>query len=247
MKIFIGSAKIMTGQAPAGFDMKCTEPRFQHQADALAEMLASYTPEELGDMLRCNPQLAKENWLRYQHFFDPAGRLPAAFAYDGTVYQKLAPETWSHEDMAYAQEHLIMGSFLYGLLRPLDLVHPYRLEGNVVLPGNDHQNMFQYWRPILTDAFIESVKADDGVLVNLASNEFRDIFDWKRVAKELKIITPDFKVDKDGKPRTVVVYAKMCRGAMSRWIIQNRIDSPDDLPDFEFEGFTFRTPWHYVL
>ncbi len=247
MKIFIGSAKIMTGTAPESFSLPGTVPRFQQQADTLAEMLAQYTPEELGDMLRCNRQIAQENWMRYQHFFDVPARIPAVFAYDGMVFQKLEPETWSDSDLLYAQDKLIIGSFLYGLLRPLDLVHPYRLEGNVELPGNEHKNMFQYWRPILTDAFIDMVKADDGVLVNLASNEFRDIFDWKRIVKELRVITPDFKVDQGGKLRTVVVYAKMCRGAMSQWIIKNRINDSEQLAAFEYEGFVYEDNWRFIL
>lgn len=245
MQILIGCAKIMTDNTPK--IEGCTKPVFQKNADNIAMQLAGYSADELSGMLHCNMAIAKENWLRYQHFFDLLTRRPAVFSYDGMVFQKIAPETMSDDDLRYANDHLMIGSFLYGLLRPLDLINPYRLEGNVVLPGNDHKSMFDYWKPILTDWFINKVKSDDGILVNLASNEFRDIFDWKRVKRELTVITPDFKVERDRKLKTIVIYAKMCRGAMTRWILQHRISRPDDLPAFEYEGFKWNGDSNFYL
>ncbi len=245
MLILIGCAKIMTGRAPREI-LGCSEPRFQPQANGIAAQLADYTPEQLMAMLRCNKAIATENWRRYREFGNPDTLCPAAFSYDGMVFQKLAPETMSDADLAYANEHLMIGSFLYGLLRPLDLVNPYRLEGDVELPGNGHISMFDYWKPLLTGYFIDRVKADDGVLINLASAEFKRLFDWKRVTKEVTVITPDFKVVKEGKPKNVTIYAKMCRGAMSRWIIQNRITDLSDLRHFDYEGFHYTNDWNYI-
>jgi hypothetical protein len=110
--------------------------------------------------------------------------------------------------------------------------------------------MFDYWKPRLTEYLIERVKNDDGILVNLASDEMRNLFDWKRVSRELQVIAPDFKVEKDGKLKNVTIYAKMCRGAMTRFILKNRIVSPDELKHFEHEGIS-HTPqngeWSYTL
>lgn len=245
MQILIGCAKIMTGRAPREI-LGCTTPMFQKEANTIAALLADYTPEQLMAMLRCNKGIANENWLRYRDFGNPDTLCPAAFSYDGMVFQKLAPETMSDSDLAYANEHLMIGSFLYGLLRPLDLVSPYRLEGDVELPDNGHVSMFDYWKPRLIDYFIDRINADDGVLVNLASAEFKRLFDWKQVARELKVITPDFKVVKDGKPKNVTIYAKMCRGAMSRWILQNRITNLADLRHFSYEGFNYINDWNYI-
>ena len=235
MQILIACAKIMTGATnrKIGFT---TEPLFQQQAYMNALQMATYSVEQLKDMLHVNNEIAVENWRRYQSFFDHTTRQPAAFSYDGMVFQKLAPETFSDDDLRYANEHLTIGSFLYGLLRPLDMINKYRLEGNVELPENGC-SMFNYWKPILTEPFIKKVKADDGILVNLASDEFRHIFDWKSIEKELTVISPEFKVEKNGKLKTIVIYTKMCRGAMSRWIIQNRITDIDMLKTFEYEGF----------
>ncbi|TGX81319.1 YaaA family protein [Palleniella muris] len=237
MQILLACAKIMTGQVPRHLPLT-TEPQFQREANDNALRMARFSREELREVLGVNKEIATENFLRFQSFFDETTRQPAVFSYDGMVFQKLVPETFSDAELQYANGHLFIGSFLYGLLRPLDLVNRYRMEGNVVLPGNE-MTMFDYWKPRLTDWFIEKVKADDGILVNLASDEFRGLFDWRRVKKELEIVTPQFKVEKAGRLKTIVIYTKMCRGAMTKWILQNRITSTDALKAFEYEGFRY--------
>ena len=247
MQILLACAKIMTGTAPERLPI-ATEPTFLAQANAHVQQLLQYSVEELQGMLNINHELAVENWRRFQQFFDKKSLVPAVFAYDGMVFQKLAPETFCDDDLRYANDHLFIGSFLYGLLRPLDMIHRYRMEGNVELPDNG-MTMFDYWKPILTDWFIEKVKADDGILVNLASNEFKDLFDWKRVKKEVTVITPQFKVDKGVKLSTIVIYTKMCRGAMTRWIFQNRITDIKMLKQFAYEGYSLYEPageWMFV-
>lgn len=246
MQILIGCAKTMTDQVPPVLS-GCTVPAFQGEADRLAMELACYSPEELQLLLKVNKRIANENWLRYQNFFDLTMRMPAVFGYDGMVYKKLSPETMDKATLAFANEHLLIGSFLYGLLRPLDLINRYRLEGNVELPCTGYNSLFAFWQSVLTNWFIDKVRVDDGILINLASNEFRSIFDWKRVEKELTVITPEFRVEKAGKLQTVVIYAKMCRGAMARWILQNRVSDTGDLRNFEFDGFRHESDWNFNL
>lgn len=246
MQILIACAKTMSA-ATLPQTVSFSEPAFKGIAGELALQLAGYSVDELGKMLHVNRSIAAENYLRYCNFHDSSTRCPAISGYDGMVFRKFDARSMSAADLAYAQRHLLIGSFLYGLLRPLDLINPYRLEGSVALPGNGHKTMFDFWKPLLTDRFIEWVKADDGILVNLASSEFRDILDWKRVSSELTVITPEFKVEKDGRMRTVVIYAKMCRGAMARWIIINRISDPLALRSFEYEGFSHDNGWLFSL
>lgn len=246
MQILIGCAKTMTDEVSAGVQ-STSEPEFQNVANELAIQLAKFSPGDLQSMLHVNPQIAGENWHRFQGFFDNSTRVPAVFAYDGMVFKKLSPETMSECDLQYANGHLNIASFLYGLLRPLDLINCYRLEGNVELHSTGYSSLFDFWKPILTDRFIEKIKEDDGILINLASNEFKSLFDWRKVTRSVKVISPEFKVEKDGKLKTVVIYAKMCRGAMSRWIIQNRITDLADLKKFEFEGFEYKSDWCYVV
>ena len=249
MQILIGCAKIMTGCAPSDISF-ATEPTFQSQANDNAMQMLNYSVEELCEMLHINRDMALENWKRFRSFHDNSIRQPAAFCYDGMVYQRLAPETLSDSELRYANDHLMISSFLYGILRPLDIINKYRLEGNVILPNNNSKSMFDFWKPIITDWFINKIKADDGILIYLASDEMRNLFDWKRVKSEVKVITPTFKVDKNGKLKTIVIYTKMCRGAMARYIIKNRITNIDELKSFEYEGFSIddsNEEWNYIL
>lgn len=249
MQILIGCAKIMTGCAPSDISF-ATEPTFQSQANDNAMQMLNYSVEELCEMLHINRDMALENWKRFRSFHDNSIRQPAAFCYDGMVYQRLAPETLSDSELRYANDHLMISSFLYGILRPLDMINKYRLEGNIILPNNNSKSMFDFWKPILTDWFINKIKADDGILIYLASDEMRNLFDWKRVKSEVKVITPTFKVDKNGKLKTIVIYTKMCRGAMARYIIKNRITNIDELKSFEYEGFSIddsNEEWNYIL
>jgi cytoplasmic iron level regulating protein YaaA (DUF328/UPF0246 family) len=217
-----------------------SEPHFQSLANENAVQLASYSADELKGLLRVNDVIAQENWKRYQHFFDEEEqREPAVFAYDGMVFRKLAPESMSMDDLGYANSHLLIASFLYGLLRPLDLVRRYRLEGDVVLPEHRGLTMFDYWKPLLTDYLIARVKADDGILVNLASDEMKKLVCWPQVEREVEVISPQFRLSGEGKRRMPDIYTKMCRGAMARYILTNRIVSPSGLCAFEYEGFRY--------
>ena len=110
--------------------------------------------------------------------------------------KRILPKDFTADDFRYAQEHLRITSFLYGLLRPLDGIRPYRLEGDVRLPEKGGITMFDYWKPLLTDYFIEEIKKRGGILVNLASGEMKDLFDWKRVESEVRVITPDLSVER---------------------------------------------------
>ena len=216
----------------------CTRPAFAREALETALELAQYSPSELADMLRVSHKIAAENCLRYRDFAsDACPSVPALCAYTGAVFKRIAPDDFSADDFRYAQAHLNITSFLYGLLRPLDLIHNYRLEGDAVLPDNGGQSMFAYWQSRLTGLLLERVKADDGILVNLASEEMKRLFDWKRVCREVKVITPEFRVWKGDKLRSIVVYTKMCRGEMTRYLLKGRITDPEALKAFTWEGF----------
>ena len=168
-----------------------TEPRFAGEAMHNALQMAGYDEAELADMLHCNADIARQNRLRYMHFAGEGPRLQAVLAYTGVVYKYLDAQSFTPDDKTYAQEHLWITSFLYGLLRPADMIKPYRLEGNVVLPDNG-VSMFDYWKPLLTDVLIDSVKASGGQLVDLASSEMRRLFNWRKVAREVDVVRPEF-------------------------------------------------------
>ena len=125
------------------------------------------------------------------------------------------------------------------MLRPLDRIHPYRMEGKVKLEAANGENLFSFWKPLLTDRLIESVKADDGILIHLATEEFEHLFDWKRVKEEVKVIQPLFYVRKGNSFKVQAVWAKSCRGAMTRFLLTQQIKNPAELSAFDYEGFHF--------
>lgn len=239
MMTFISCAKTMTARNKTPYPETST-PHFLKEARKNALYMTQFTAEELAQMLKVNPKLAAENYLRYHEFLSPeTPALPTLLAYTGIVFKRIHPADFTAEDFRYAQQHLLITSFLYGLLRPLDSIQNYRLEGNVRLPEHERKTMFEYWRPLLTDYFIDAIRQQGGILVNLASGEMKDLFDWEKVCREVQVVTPEFYTLKNGKPTTVVIYAKMCRGEMTRFILKNRITHPEQLKEFEWEGFSY--------
>ncbi len=237
MLTFISCAKTMASRSSIAVP-EITIPKFEAEAVENALEMSQYSTEELEKLLRVNAKIAAENRLRYHDFCSEGNcPMPALCAYTGAVFKRILPKDFTADDFYYAQEHLRITSFLYGLLRPLDGIKPYRLEGDARLPEKGGISMFDYWKPLLTDYFISEIKKQGGVLLNLASGEMKDLFDWKRVEQEVRVVTPDFQVWKGGELKTIVIYAKMCRGEMVRFIIKNRIERPEDLKTFTWEGF----------
>lgn len=238
MQILLANAKLMHSQCRLWDRCVMTAPRFQQAADALAAEMALLDIDALSEQLGCSRKLAAENWMRYQHFFS-AGKMPALLAYNGQAYKHLKAATLSPSDWDFAQEHLWITCFLYGLLRPLDAVVPYRMEHTVRLPSCGGRPLSAFWKDRLTDLLIASVKADDGVLLHLSTEEYEHLFDWQRVRREVRVVQPLFYVRNDGRMRVQAVWAKTCRGAMARFFIDRRLASVGDLAAFEYEGFAY--------
>ncbi|MBQ9288181.1 MAG: YaaA family protein [Bacteroidaceae bacterium] len=235
MQILLANAKIMFQKSEV---KPLTEPRFQQTANILAADMAGLSVEELSQELDCNRKLAAENWHRYQNFFS-AEKMPALLAYNGQAYKHLRAASLSQEALSFGQDHLWITCFLYGLLRPLDGIVPYRMEHCVKLPSTHYVPINQYWKDKLTDLLIDSVKADDGILIHLSTEEYEHLFDWKRVRKEVAVIQPLFYVCKNGDLKMQAVWAKTCRGAMVRFILQNQLTNPEELNAFSYEGFEY--------
>lgn len=239
MLTFISCAKTMTARSKLSVPFT-SEPLFPEEVHRQVTRMASLHPEEMGKLLHVNPKIAAQNCLRYHDFYSGTNTpLPALLSYTGMVFKRIAPQDFTADDFAFAQEHLLITSFLYGLLRPLDLIRNYRLEGSIRAAKDSTESIFEHWRPLLTPLLIREVQAHGGILVNLASSEMKDLFHWKEVQEAVRIVTPEFYTIKGGKPTTVVVYAKMCRGEMTRYIIRNRIEDPEQLKAFIWEGFAY--------
>ena len=239
MQIILASAKIMNDKLKSVPDVSLSTPRFQDEARAFARDMAQYSAETIAEMLGCSQQIAVQNRLRFMQFFDEKPQQPSILAYHGQAYKHLRAETLGEDALNYSQAKLWITSFLYGLLRPLDAIQPYRMEGHVELPSGVGQNMFGFWKSRLTDILIDAVKADDGILIHLATEEYQHLFDWQRVRREVHVIQPLFYVRKGSNLKIQAVWAKTCRGAMTRFIIDHRITNPADLCAFSYEGFAY--------
>ena len=235
MQILLANAKIMKEHSDR---QPLSEPLFQETANNLAVEMSTLDNEALAMQLDCSKKLAAENWLRYQNFFT-AKKIPAVMAYNGQAYKHLRAKELSDEDLVFAQRHLWITCFLYGLLRPMDGIVPYRMEHCVTLRCTHNRPVNRYWKEQLTDFLIAQVKADDGILLHLSTEEYEHLFDWKRVQEEVEVIQPLFYVKQEKGLKMQAVWAKSCRGAMTRFIIKNRIVSPEDLQHFAYEGFEY--------
>ena len=236
MQILLANAKIMYDRADKA---ALSTPLFQSTANELATEMATMDIDELTRQLDCSRKLAAENWKRYQNFHC-ASSMPAILAYNGQAYKHLKASTLSDDALLFGQKHLWITCFLYGLLRPMDAIVPYRMEHCVHLPSAENTPVNKFWRDTLTDVLIESVKRDDGILLHLSTEEYEHLFDWKRVCNEVTVVHPLFYVrQKNGSLKMQAVWAKSCRGAMLRFILTNRLVSPNGLCDFSYEGFKF--------
>lgn len=237
MQILLANAKIMFDNSRIS-PWSC--PLFQSTANEIALEMSSYDIDKLSEELDCSKKIAAENWKRYQNFFI-TDKIPAILAYNGQAYKHLKAGTLSEDALRFAQEHLWITCFLYGLLRPMDGIVPYRMEHCVHLDLADGRPVNQFWKDKLTDLLIESVKTDDGILIHLSTEEYEHLFDWKRVCNEISVIHPLFYVRQtDRSLKMQAVWAKSCRGAIIRYIIENQLTNTEELNKFYYEGFTFQ-------
>ena len=222
-------------------DIQATDPAFQEDAVRLAKTSRNLTLGALKDLMSISDDLAKLNRDRFKAFEETpsADRIkPAALAFNGDTYQGLEAKTLSDLDMTYAQDHLRILSGLYGLLRPLDAIQPYRLEMGSRLKTRRGKSLYDYWGDTIAQALnILGEEQNTDLLVNCASQEYFGAADTK--ALKLNIVTPVFMEIKDDKPRIVSFFAKRARGAMARFVVENRAPSVDDLRGFNSGGYSY--------
>ena len=225
-------------------DVATTAPDFQEDAIRLAKSARNLTLGKLKDLMHLSDDLARLNRDRFKAFADaPDATLtrPAAYAFAGDTYQGLEAASLDADEMAWAQDHLRILSGLYGVLRPMDAIQPYRLEMGSRLKTRRGASLYDYWGDALSKALNEqAAETGTDVLVNCASQEYFGAVAPK--ALKLKVITPQFMEDKgDGKgPKIVSFFAKKARGAMARYIVQNRLTTPTSLQDFDTGGYAWR-------
>ncbi len=219
-----------------------TQPDLLDQSQLLINRLRDFSALDLSELQHVSSKIAELNFERnhqWQAPFSPGDARQAMFAFKGDVYTGLDAYSMSDKSLKFAQDHLRILSGLYGLLRPLDLMRPYRLEMGTKLSTSQGKNLYEFWDMQITDAInqqLAAIKSD--TLINLASNEY-----FKAVkAKDIKgrIITPLFKEYKNGEYKMIGIFAKKARGLMSRYIIDNELTRAEDIQPFDVEGYQFK-------
>lgn len=240
MLVVLSPAKNLDYESPLPTD-KYSQPRLLEYAQELVDRCQSLAPQELGSLMKISDKLAGLNAARFADWhqpFTPDNARPAIFAFDGDVYSGLQAEKMSDETITFAQEHLRILSGLYGVLRPLDLMQPYRLEMGTKLDTARGKNLYEFWGNVITDMLNEDLRASDSdILVNLASNEYFSSVEPKNLKAE--VITPVFKDEKNGQYKVISFWAKKARGAMARFIMTEAVSDVAELKQFNANGYRF--------
>ncbi len=222
-------------------DVVATQPDFQEDAVRLSKTARNLTLTQLKGLMSISDDLARLNRDRFKAFeAEPAPQTTkaAALAFNGDTYQGLEAKTLSQDDLGWAQDHLGILSGLYGLLRPLDAIQPYRLEMGSRLKTRRGKSLYDYWGDTIAKALnARAAEAETDTLINCASQEYFGAADRK--ALKLRVITPQFMEIKDGRPRIISFFAKRARGAMARYIVENRLTDPEDIKSFGSGGYAY--------
>ena len=235
MLVVVSPAKKLNMSLVQG--LKVSEPCFKENADELVNVVRDLSVKELENLMDISTNLAELNKERFNEFGNQQKKA-AAFAFAGDTYKGLSIEKLERDDLDFAQKHLRILSGLYGVLRPLDEIEPYRLEMGSKLKGKHGSSLYEYWGNKISENLNQHAKTiGSKILVNCASNEYFNVININNLS--LKVITPIFMERKNGKEKIISFYAKNARGTMTRFIIQNRLQSEEDLKKFDLDGYNY--------
>ncbi|NKB88425.1 MAG: peroxide stress protein YaaA [Acidobacteria bacterium] len=222
--------------------LKLSAPRFEGDIAELLGTCRKLTAPKLRDLMRLSPKLAELNRDRFRTMelpFTESNSKPALLTFGGDVYRGFDAASLSRRDLNWSQRRIRILSGFYGMLRPLDMMQPYRLEMGTRLSNKRGKNLYEFWGPRITEAINDDLKGrGTKAVVNLASNEyFKGV---QPAGLKAPLVTALFKEDREGTIRTISFSAKRARGLMARFIVQNRVDSPEGMQDFNEEGYSYR-------
>ncbi|MEH0873459.1 peroxide stress protein YaaA [Pectobacterium cacticida] len=240
MLITLSPAKTLDYTSPLA-TTRYTQPELLDYSSQLIDVCKTLTPAQIASLMHISDKLADLNAGRFSDWhpkFTPENARQALLAFKGDVYTGLAANDFSEDDFDFAQRHLRILSGLYGVLRPLDLMQPYRLEMGTKLENKAGNDLYSFWGDIITEKLNQALcEQGDDVLVNLASDEYFKAVKPKKL--NARLIKPIFLDEKNGKFKVISFYAKKARGLMSRFIIQNRLTQPEQLKAFNLDGYVF--------
>ena len=224
------------------FDVQHTAPAFLSDSAKLIKELKAKEPKDIASLMGLSDKLATLNFDRYQSWSASKtmgnDNKPALFVFQGDVYQGLQANTFNKKDITFAQKHLRILSGLYGELRPLDVIKPYRLEMGTKLPTARGKNLYKFWGTKVQENILKELKANkSNLVVNLASKEYFTVVG--SLPTDVNVVSPVFKDFKNGEYKLISFYAKKARGYMSHWMIKNKVTKPEDLKNFDAEGYKY--------
>lgn len=238
MKVVVSPAKSLDQESKLPTH-RGTQPKFVEQAAKINRKLARMTKQEIADLMSISDKLADLNYTRYQEFQEEHNKKnsrPAAYLFAGDVYTGLDAYTIKEDKIDLLQDTLRILSGMYGILRPLDLIQPYRLEMGTKLSIEKNDNLYEVWQEKVTQTLNDELKEGE-LFVNLASNEYFKAVNTDKLKAE--VISPVFKDFKNGKLKIISFYAKKARGLMSRYIIDTNAKNLDDLKGFDYDGYAY--------
>jgi len=240
MLVIISPAKTLDFETPP-VAKTASKPTMLKDSGELVDIMRNYSPDGLMDLMGVSKKIGELNVERFHNWhtpFNKSNAKQALLAFKGDVYTGLDAETFSEEDFDFAQQHLRILSGLYGVLRPLDLIQPYRLEMGTKLTNDKGNNLYEFWGDKPARSVNKQLKVlQSETLINLASNEYFNALDKKVLSAN--IITPVFKDYKNGKYKIISFFAKKARGLMSAYIIKKRITDPAKIKRFNVDGYRF--------
>ena len=240
MFFVLSPAKNLNEKAPAPVK-EFTQPYLLAEAEILMRQLRELAPQQIAELMHVSDKIALLNAERNAEWhtpFTPDNAKQAVFMFNGDVYEGIAADTLKPEQIQYLQQHVRLLSGLYGILRPLDLMQPYRLEMGTAFANTRGKNLYEFWGDIITDLLNDTLaQAGSDILVNLASQEYFKSVNTKKL--KARLITPVFKDEKNGKYKIISFYAKRARGLMVRYAAEHNITAPEMLKNFDYEGYAF--------
>ena len=236
MKILISPAKSLDFENKVETSFN-TVPLFNDKAIQVNNSIKDLSAPDLSRLMTISPKLSDLNWIRNQDFQkNNSKEKQAIFAFNGDVYDGIDANTISTSNHEKLQSTLRILSGLYGILKPFDKIKPYRLEMGTKISIDGSKNLYDFWKKNVTDSILKEIKEEE-IIINLASNEYFSVIDFSLI--DNKIITPQFKDFKNGKLKIISFYAKKARGLMTRFLIDNDIQSSSDIENFNSSGYTF--------
>ena len=240
MLMLLSPSKRLDYETPPPTDT-WTTPEYLEDAEMLVDELRDYSLEELGELMDISEDLSELNYQRYRDFetpFTPENAKQAIFAFDGDVYRDFQFDAYDESDVEFLQDHVRILSGMYGILRPLDLMQPYRLEMHTDLENPRGEDLYEFWGDRLTRSVNAALDAqEDDIILNLASNQYFDAVDHDNLNG--RVVSPTFKDFRNGSYMVISFYLKRLRGTMTDWVVRNRVTEPEGLSEFDGNDYYY--------